>query len=109
MYEGYFEIPQSIVGYTGRIYVDILKNKVAKIALIYTCPPSNKKIIENGITQKKLLITDTIVLRMDEGSELKDKITGDITIKGYGLGRFYLLKSNYTNLEEIPIYGCNIL
>lgn len=105
MYEGCFEI----VGYIGRIYVEILKDKVAKVALIYTCPPSNKKIVENGVTQKKLLITDTVVLRMDEGSELKEKITGDITIKGRGIGRFYLIKSNYKNFEEIPVYECIIL
>lgn len=111
MYEGYFEIPHSILGYTGRIYVDILKNKVAKVALIYTCPIVSKKVVETGVTQKSLLITDTIVLRMDEASSEQpktSKITGDITIKGYGIGRFYLVKSTY-NFETIPNYECIIL
>lgn len=108
MYEGYFEIPHSILGYTGRIYVDILKDKIAKVALIYTCPVISKKIVENGVTQKSLLITDTIVLRMDEDTNEKNKITGDITIKGYGIGRFYLVKSTY-NFENIPNYECIIL
>lgn len=108
MYEGYFEIPHSILGYTGRIYVDILKDKIAKVALIYTCPVISKKIVENGVTQKSLLITDTIVLRMDEDTNEKNKITGDITIKGYGIGRFYLVKSTY-KFENIPNYECIIL
>lgn len=111
MYEGYFEIPHSILGYAGRIYVDILKDKVAKVALIYTCPVISKKIVENGVTQKSLLITDTIVLRMDEDTNEQpktNKITGDITIKGYGIGRFYLVKSTY-NFENIPNYECIIL
>lgn len=108
MYEGYFEIPHSILGYAGRIYVEILKDKVAKVALIYTCPVISKKIVETGVTQKSLLITDTIVLRMDEDTDEKNKITGDITIKGYGIGRFYLVKSTY-NFENIPNYECIIL
>lgn len=105
MISGYFNIQTSYYTFiTGRIFITFLGNKKVKLKIDYECPPFfYSSLEEEGITQKKLLITDSVILSLDEDSLESDIVKGIIQIKNKGNGRFYIDKKN-SNISY-----CNIL
>jgi len=100
MLTGYFDVAyNSFFTVTGKINVKIQEPGKALVHLQYTCPPFLlPPVLEFGITQRRLLVTDTLQLILDDYDYSTPlPVTGEIDIKGLGKGRFCIEKPKEVN------------